>query len=127
MLPSFSEAQYLSTPPRKQPVFWGRIHRDGYLKVKSKRLAASDMIPPRQEQDDSVEMLPLLRAFVSAPGASKVNKPMLCKTAPIDFTDPLLELVPEAYLDSITPTAKQVASRLDQQIRDIISGLDMTT
>lgn len=109
--------------PRKQPVFWGRINRDGHLKIKSKRLAAIDMIPPREEQDDSFELLPLLRAFVSSPGASKVNRPMLCKTAPIDFSDPLLELVPEAYLDSITPTTKEVSTILDLQIRDIISGL----
>lgn len=68
-------------------------------------------------------MLPWLRTFVSAPGGSKVNRPMLCKTAQIDFTDPLLELVPEAYLDSTTPTTKEVASRLDLQIREIITGL----
>lgn len=109
--------------PQKQSVFWGRINRDGHLKVKSKRLAASDLIPPRQEEDESGELLPLLRAFVGAPGASKVNTPMLCKTAPIDFDDPLLELVPEAYLDSITPTASQVSARLDLQIREVISGL----
>lgn len=109
--------------PTKQSVFWGRINRDGHLKIKSKRLAGSDMIPPRQEKDDSVEILPLLRTFVSAPGASEVNTPMLCKTAPIDFDDPLLELVPEAYLDSVTPTASQVSARLDLQIREVISGL----
>lgn len=109
--------------PAKQPVFWGRINRDGHLKTKSKRLASGDMIPPRQEQDDSIEILPLLRAFVSDPGTLKVNKPMLCKTDPIDFSDPLLELVPEAYLDSLTPSTKEVSTRLDVQIRDIISGL----
>ena len=48
---------------------------------------------------------------------------MLCKTARIDFDDPLLELVPEAYLDSVTPTPRQVSERLDRQIRDVISGL----
>jgi hypothetical protein len=109
--------------PARQPVFWARINRDGLLKVKSKRLAASDLIPPRQERDESIEILPLLRAFVGAPGDSKVNTPMLCKTAPIDYNDPLLELVPEAYLDSITPTPSLVASRLDLQIREVISGL----
>ncbi len=109
--------------PQKQPVYWGRINRDGHLKIKSKRLGASDMIPPRQEQDDSGKILPSLRTFVSAPGQSKVNTPMLCKTAPIDFSDPLLELVPEAYLDSVTPTTGEVLARLDLQIRDVIVGL----
>ena len=110
--------------PQDQSVFWGRINRDGHLKIKSKRLAASDMIPPRQEKDELVEILPLLRNFIADHGkASAVNLPMLCKTAPIDFNDPLLELVPEAYLDSITPTLKQIAERLDIQIREVISGL----
>lgn len=109
--------------PHQQPVFWGRINRDGHLKVKSKRLAATDLIPPRQEKDELSEILPILRAFVNASGSSSINIPTLCKTAPIDFDDPLLELVPEAYLDSITPNENQVSERLDRQIRDIISGL----
>jgi hypothetical protein len=94
-----------SPHPVKQNVFWGRIARDGHLVVKSKRLPAADLDPPRTEHNDIDRVLPALQNFVSHPGSVRVNEPMLYKTAPIDFGDPLLELLPEAYLDSepVTP------------------------
>ena len=109
--------------PDKQPVFWGRVNRDGHLKVKSKRLAASDMRPPRVEKDDIQEILPVLRGFLANPQTPQKSVPMLCKTARVDFDDPLIELVPEAYLDSVVPNADEINKRLDWQVRENIAGL----
>jgi predicted RNA methylase len=109
--------------PHGQPVFWARIAHDGHLVVKSKRLAAGDMRPPRVEEDDLPKVLPLLRAFIANPGAIPVNEPMLCKTAPIDFDDPLLELLPEVYLDSPAPTAGELQQQVEQLTRETAAFL----
>jgi hypothetical protein len=53
----------------------------------------------------------------------KVNVPMLCKTAPIDFGDPLLELVPEAYLDSPVPSQADLQSAVDGMVRETAAFL----
>ena len=71
--------------PKKQPVFWARVADDGHIKVKSKRLLASEMRPPRQCNDDLPDLLPKLRSFLAHPQSVKVNEPMRYKTAPIDF------------------------------------------
>ncbi len=45
--------------------------------------------------------------------------PMLCKTAPIDFDDPLLELLPEAYIDSKPYTDAAVHQAMDDLAREM--------
>ena len=83
-------------PHRKeQPVFWARIANDGHLVVKSKRLPAADFVPPRTAPDNIPEVLLQLKSFLANPSAVSVNEPMVYKTAPIDFDDPLLELLPK--------------------------------
>ena len=107
--------------PDKQPVFWGRIARDGYLKLKSRRLHASELIPPRKEADDIPLILPLLRNFIANPSSFKCNKSMLCKTAPIDFDDPILELLPEAYIESKVPSKVEIKEAADALLRETAS------
>ncbi len=109
--------------PKDQPVFWARVAHDGHLKVKSRRLPASELKPPRSEKDDIQEVLPSLANFIAHPHSVKVNVPMLCKTAPIDFSDPLLELVPEAYLDSETPSQADLQSAVDDMVRETAAFL----
>lgn len=109
--------------PREQPVYWARVANDGHIKLKSKRMAASDLRPPRTARDDIPTVLPSLRSFIAHPGSATVNEPMLCKTAPIDFTDPLLELLPEAYLDSPTPTRADLEQAVDRLARDTAAFL----
>lgn len=104
--------------PRRQPVFWARVAQDGHLKVKSKRLAAQDMRPPRKSEDDIPKILPDLKNFIANPGSVSVNVPMLCKTTPIDFGDPLLELLPEVYIDSVKPTKAQLQRSIDDLARE---------
>ncbi|MBA4179200.1 MAG: DNA methyltransferase [Anaerolinea sp.] len=109
--------------PKEQPVFWARIDEDGHIKVKSKRIAAADLVPPRTAPDDIPRVLPLLRSFIANPDTVAVNEPMLCKTAPIDFNDPLLELLPEAYLDSTPPTQAELEAAVDVMARETAAFL----
>jgi predicted RNA methylase len=105
------------------PVFWGRIARDGHVTVKSKRLPAAELTPPRQEPDDIPSLLLSLRSFVAYPEAVSVNTPMLCKTAQIDFDDPLLELLPEAYLDSSAPSQDELEQAVATMTRETAAFL----
>jgi type I restriction-modification system DNA methylase subunit len=109
--------------PEGQPVFWARVSHDGHLVVKSRRLPAADFDPPREEPNQLEGILPRLRAFVASPGTIQVNEPEFCKTAPIDFSDPLLELVPEAYIESRTPTAAELREAVDDLARETVSYL----
>jgi hypothetical protein len=52
-----------------------------------------------------------------------VNTPKLCKTAPIDFEDPLLELLPEAYLDTEPPTAADLSRAVEGMVRETAAFL----
>lgn len=109
--------------PKEQPVFWARIVNDGHIVLKSKRLPATEMRPPRSAPDDIPKILPSLQNFVSNPGSVNVNVPLLCKTAPIDFTDPLLELLPEAYIDSPPISKAEVEDAADNLVREMASFL----
>jgi type I restriction enzyme M protein len=109
--------------PKNQPVFWARVSHDGHLVVKSRRLPAADFEPPRKESNQLDEILPNLRAFVAAPGSVTANEPEFCKTAPIDFSDPLLELIPEAYIDSRAPTLDEIREAVDGIARETVSYL----
>lgn len=64
-----------------------------------------------------------MRNFIAHPGSLSVNEPLLCKTAPIDFTDPLLELLPEAYIDSSPITKSEIEHAADQLVRETASFL----
>lgn len=109
--------------PKDQSVFWARISHDGHLKIKSRRLYAAEMRPARNEPDQMPEILPSLRNFVAHPGSVSVNIPMVCKTCPIDFDDPLLELLPEAYLDSEPPSAAALKCAVDDMARETLAFL----
>jgi len=109
--------------PVKQPVFWARVEHDGHLKVKSRRLLAQELRPPRNELDQIPLILPDIRNFIAAPNSVKVNVPRLCKTAPIDYVDPLLELLPEAYLDTQEPTAADLSNAVDDVVRETAAFL----
>ena len=109
--------------PKEQPVFWARIARDGHLKVKSRRMPALELRPARQELDQIPLILPSLHSFIVSPKSVSVNTPKLCKTAPIDFDDPLLELLPEAYLDTEPPTATDLARAVNDMVRETAAFL----
>lgn len=109
--------------PKKQPVFWARISHDGYLIIKSRRLPAEELQSPREVPNDMPTVLASLRSFISNQDSMAINIPMMCKTTPIDFDDPLLELLPEVYLDTPTPTDAGIEARMDKMSRDIAAFL----
>ena len=109
--------------PKEQSVFWARVERDGHLKVKSKRLPASELRPARKELDQIPLIIGPLQGFIAAPGSVSVNVPKLCKTAPIDFDDPLLELLPEAYLDTEMPSATDLSNAVNSMVRETAAFL----
>ena len=109
--------------PQDQPVFWARVAYDGQVKVKARRMDAAEFRPPRVARNDLPKILPLLQNFIAHPGNVSVNEPMLYKTAPIDFSDPLLELLPEAYLDSVVLSEAELERAVDQMTREIAAFL----
>ena len=109
--------------PRDQAVFWARITHDGNIKSKSKRLLAAEFTPPRVEPDDLPRVLPHLRSHIAHPGSVTVSEPRFYKTTPIDFSDPLLELLPEAYIDNQEPTTEELQLAIDDLARETAAFL----
>jgi hypothetical protein len=107
--------------PNDAPVFWGRVARDGHIKLKSRRLLASELEPPRQEPNDMEPISIALRSFLANPSGTTANVPLLYKSAAIDFSDPQLELLPEAYIDTPAITSEELAKAMDVQSREIVA------
>jgi type I restriction enzyme M protein len=101
-----------------QPVFWARIEDDGFRKSKGKRLPSRSAEPTDLERT-----LPVLQGFLRDPHAPLSSVPGLIKAAPIDYADPILELVPEAYVDSPVPDTAALMRRLDEQVRETVASL----
>jgi hypothetical protein len=79
------------------------------------------MQPARKVADDIPKILPAISNFISYPGSVSVNEPLLYKASPIDFTDPLLELLPEVYIDSKPLDASEIERAEDQLTREMAS------
>ena len=109
--------------PQEQAVFWARIAHDGHIKSKSKRLKASEFESPRVEPDDLPVVLPHLQSHIAHPGSVNVSQPRFYKTAPIDFSDPLLELLPEAYIENQEPTPEELQRAIDDLARETAAFL----
>jgi type I restriction enzyme M protein len=109
--------------PTEQPVLWGRVTTDGFRVSKARRLPA-----PAGSPNQLRDINPILRNFLLDPAAPVANVPEFVKVSRVDRLDPLVELLPGAYLDSSAPTPAQLAERLDRQVRDDIAsvvGLDL--
>ena len=104
--------------PREHPVFWGRIERDGFMKSKTRRLPTPPDVP-----NDLQRLAQTLRAFLVDGSAAVNEEPEFIRVAPIDYDDPLLELVPAGYLASAVPHAAALYQRLDRQVRNNIAAL----
>ena len=102
--------------PKDQGVLWGRIANDGFRKSKGRRLA-------KLGPTDLDTLGPLMKAFLADPSHPVPPVPEHLRVAPIDYSDPILELVPEAYLDSSVPDADGLNDRLDAQVRDDVAAI----
>lgn len=98
--------------PLDQNVLWIRAVNDGLLKKKGKRLVSAGA------RNDLKVVLPVLKAFAQNPAHPVKNVFKLQKAAPIDWKDPLMELVPESYLDEAAPTAAEIVAGIDAVMRD---------
>lgn len=107
--------------PPKQKVFWARGMRDGFVKRKGRRLH------PRPgwgvEPDDLATILPKLKAFVANPAMTVRAIPEFMRSAAISFDDPMLELLPEAYLESRSITDAELTQRLDSMLRETAASM----
>ncbi len=103
--------------PHDQKVVWMRALNDGLLKSKGKRL------PNPRATNDFEKIKPVLRAFINDPDIEVEDIVEFQKAEVIDFDDPILELIPEAYLDERKPTKEDIANDLDTIVRETISFL----
>ena len=103
--------------PRTQKVVWMRALNDGLLKSKGKRL------PNARATNDFEKIKSILKAFLNDPDAEVENIVEFQKADVIDFNDPTLELIPEAYLDERKPTKEDIVNDLDITVRETISFL----
>lgn len=106
--------------PKDQNVLWARATHDGMLKKKNKRL------PDSMEPNELGTILPIVQAFVHNPHFPVKSVPEICKATPINFSDTLLELIPEAYVDSKLPTKEELESEVDKLTRETVSYLIRT-
>lgn len=104
--------------PGDQPVLWIRIVNDGFQKSKGKRLPL-----PGSPTTDLDRARPIVSAFALDPKTEVASVPEFVRVCPIDLNDPVLELVPEAYVESRIPEEAGLMARLDRQVRENIASL----
>lgn len=96
-------------------VLWARVRRDGHMKFKGKRLY-NDRVP-----NDLAAISRTLASVVRSPQRMVEAVPGLIKKGPIDFTDELLELIPEAHLDEPVPDAEDIRLDVQHAIKEYLS------
>lgn len=101
--------------PPGQNVLWLRAVNDGLVKSKGRRLP-SDRVPNNLD-----DVKATLKAFLANQQHPVPNIERLQKACPIDFSDKLLELVPEAYLDQPLPTPSEIKNGMEQVVRDAVA------
>lgn len=101
--------------PENQNVLWLYAKTDGLLKSKGKRL------PSNRTTNDLNDKKELSSKFVINPKIQVENIRELQKATPIDFTDKLLELLPEVYLDEKQPTEEELIDKIEHTLRDTIA------
>src|SRR6185312_125031 len=102
---------------KEQGVLWLRALNDGLLKHKRKRL------PNARAKNDFIAIRSVLKAFLADPSHPVTDIPRFQGVAPIDFSDPMLELVPENYLTDAVATNADVLSGMTQVLRGAMSVL----
>lgn len=100
-----------------QPVLWIRAMQDGYAKLKGRRL------PDRRVPNLIEEIEDELKIFLQDNSKKIKSRAEFLKICQIDFSDIALELTPEVYLDSITPTIEEILPELEFQQRASLTYL----
>jgi hypothetical protein len=68
-------------------------------------------------------ILPTLRTFIGDPKSKVKSVPEFMRAAPVVFDDPLLELLPEAYLESRLIDDAELIDRLDSMLRETAASI----
>jgi type I restriction-modification system DNA methylase subunit len=100
-----------------QNVLWIRANKDGLVISKGKRL------PSKEEPNLINDITGLVRSFIANPKLAIPNIERFQKSCPIDFSDPLLELIPENYLDQAQPTEEEMKFGIEKVMRDAAAFL----
>jgi len=100
---------------KEQKVLWAKVEKDGFVKVKGKRL------PSEKTPNQLKEITPLVTQFIKNQNTEIKNIKEFQKVEPIDLDDETIELLPEVYLDEKKPTEKELLSSIDKTLRDTIS------
>ena len=103
--------------PHEQNVLWIRTMGDGLVKSKGKRL------PNPKVPNDLETIRGTVKAFLANPLYPIPAIERFRKACPVDFGDPLLELVPENYLDQELPSPEQLRFEVEQVVRDTAAFL----
>jgi type I restriction enzyme M protein len=101
--------------PVEQRVLWIRAVNDGMIKSKGKRLPSSRAL------DDYPQIKSIISAFIGDPESVVHDIDKLQRACPIDFDDPLLELVPENYLGEPQPNVEEMMFGMEQVIRETMA------
>jgi type I restriction-modification system DNA methylase subunit len=102
---------------KNQNVLWVRAVRDGFRKLKGKRLRYSD------EPDDFAVITPLLKEYIKNQSMEIKSVPLVYKAAPIDYNDELMELVPEVYVDSFEMSEDEIIAEVDIRVRETVAHI----
>lgn len=103
--------------PDDQNVLWIRALHDGRVKSKNKRL------PVEEEPNDIENVKTTVKTFIQSPNMPVENKSKFQVASPIDFSDNMLELVPEAYVEQEPPTTDEMLEESEKVVRESVSYL----
>jgi type I restriction enzyme M protein len=98
-----------------KPVLWIRAMQDGYSKLKGKRLPDSRV----KNLIEDIEKALIL--FIHNNDTHIKSIPEFIKVCPIDFSDNALELTPEVYLDSHTPSLSELRNDMETLVREYVA------
>jgi len=103
--------------PDKQGVLWMRLLNDGLMKHKRKRL------PNPRAKNDFETVRSTLKAFVANPKHPVATVERFQRVCPIDFNDPMLELVPENYLGDAPGTEDTIRDGMTRVLHSAMAVL----
>ena len=102
---------------KRQNVLWAKVDKDGFIKVKGKRLR------DQKEKNQLIEIEEIVKKFIKNPSTKVKNVSEFIKAEKIDFQDRNLELLPSVYLDEQKPDEKMLYSRINETIKDFLSSM----
>ena len=100
-----------------QKVLWVRAINDGLLKSKGKRL------PDVRAKNDFTTIRHGMKAFLADSSHPVEPIDRFQVACPIDFDDPLLELVPENYIEESRPSPVEVGKGIEDVMRGAMAFL----